>query len=129
MVRVFEKAPFYPSLTIVVTGDYNYGLGRAAQGEDSVRVRSTGIREAKARLSELLRDVKRGNAWIITERGIPVAKLVAVAAENLSLIERLRRLEEAGLLESAPRDARPVPPPLPLAKGLARRWLDEDRGV
>lgn len=94
-----------------------------------MRIRSAGIREVKARLSELLRDVKRGKAWVITDRGIPVAKLVPVAESGRSLAERVRRLEEMGTLEPAPRDVRSVPPPLALESGLAQRWLREDRGA
>lgn len=92
-----------------------------------MRPRKAGVREAKARLSRLIRDVQRGNEWMITERGKPVARLVPVTANRLSLDERARRLEESGLLEPLRRPPRPLPPPLPLAKGLAQRWLQEDR--
>ncbi len=90
--------------------------------------RSAGVREAKARLSELLSDVKLGREWIITERGKPVARLVPMPAEGLSLEARLRRLEDAGVLER--RDVEvPLPPPIPIEKGLAQRMLREDRDV
>jgi len=46
----------------------------------------------------------------------------------LPLAERVRRLEDAGLVEPARREARHLPPPLPLEGGLAQRWLREDRG-
>ncbi len=85
------------------------------------------MREAKARLSQLLRDVKRGREWTITERGKPVARLVAVDDEPLSLDERLRRMEEAGEIEPALESRQKFPPPLPLEFGLAQRWLQEDR--
>jgi len=90
--------------------------------------REIGVREAKARLSELLRDVKLGREWVVTERGRPVARLVSASASRGDLGERLKRLEEAGVIEraSAPQ---PLPPPLPLANELARRILDEDRGA
>jgi prevent-host-death family protein len=94
-----------------------------------MRVRSAGVREVKARLSELLRDVKSGGAWLVTERGRPVAKLVPVEVADASLAERVRRLEEDGALEPAPADVRRVPPPLRLEGGLAQRWLREDRGA
>jgi hypothetical protein len=54
--------------------------------------------------------------------------LVPIAAEERPLGHRIRRLVEAGVIEPEQRDARPVPPPLPLPKGLAQRWLREDRG-
>jgi prevent-host-death family protein len=90
--------------------------------------RQIGIREAKARLSELLRDVKLGREWVVTERGRPVARLVSASASRGDLGERLKRLEEAGVIERAS-SRRPLPPPLPLANELARRILDEDRGA
>ncbi|MDQ7843994.1 MAG: type II toxin-antitoxin system prevent-host-death family antitoxin [Armatimonadota bacterium] len=89
---------------------------------------SAGIREAKAHLSRLIREVRRGREWVITERGRPVARLIPVRAADLPLEERIRRLEEAGVLEPAPPgSSRPLPPPLPLPDGLAQRWLREDR--
>ncbi len=90
-------------------------------------VKTTGIREAKARLSKLLRDVQRGHEWIITERGKPIARLVPVHGSTLPLPERIRRLEDSGLIEPVRRQARELPPPLPLEEGLAQTWLQEDR--
>jgi len=89
--------------------------------------RSIGVRDAKAGLSRLLQDVQRGREWTITERGKPVARLVPIAPERLSLQERIQRLEEAGIVAPAPQSRLVVPPPLPLESGLASRMLDEDR--
>jgi prevent-host-death family protein len=89
--------------------------------------RTAGVREAKARLSQLLDDVRRGREWTITDRGEPIARLVPVAQESLPLDVRLRRLEQQGVLEPSSWRTLPVPPPLPLKKGLARKFLDEDR--
>jgi len=85
------------------------------------------VREAKARLSQLLRDVQRGQEWVITERGTPIARLLPIAGRSLSLADRVRRLEDAGLVEPLHREVRHLPPPLPV-KGLAQKWLQEDRG-
>jgi len=85
------------------------------------------VREAKARLSKLLRDVRRGQEWVITERGSPVARLLPISGRSLSLAERIRRLEDAGLVEPFHREVRNLPPPLPLKEGLAQKWLQEDR--
>jgi len=90
-------------------------------------VRRVGVREAKTRLSEILRDVARGDEWIITERGRPVAHLGPVAARQLTTSEAVRRLEARGLLAPRDREARPLPPPLPVEDGLVARWLREDR--
>lgn len=89
--------------------------------------RTSGVREAKARLSQLIRDVRRGGEWVITERGRPVARLIPVRADDLSVEERIRRLEESGLLEPIQRGSTPLPPPLPLKRNLAQQWLQEDR--
>jgi prevent-host-death family protein len=72
--------------------------------------RSIGIRELKARLSEYVRDVKRGATIIITEHGRRVARLVP---EAHSLDERLEILKDAGVVQwsgrrlGAPRPAVP----------------------
>jgi prevent-host-death family protein len=93
-----------------------------------VKTRRTGVREAKARLSQLLRDVQRGQEWVITERGSPVARLSPIAGSSLSLAERMRRLEDSGLVEPLHGEVRTLPPPLPVEEGLAQKWLQEDRG-
>jgi prevent-host-death family protein len=92
-----------------------------------VKTRRTGVREAKARLSKLLRDVQQGEEWVITEWGRPVARLIPVSGRNLPLPERIRRLEDSGLIDPVPRETQNLPPPLPLTKGLAQKWLQEDR--
>ena len=85
------------------------------------------MREAKARLSKLLQDVRRGKEWVITDRGKPVARLTGVSGDRLSLDDRIKRLEDLGLLEPRRIPAPELPSPLPLQKGLAQRWLQEDR--
>jgi len=93
-----------------------------------VKTKRTGVREAKARLSQLLRDVQRGQEWVITERGSPVARLSPIARRSLSLADRMRRLEDSGLVEPLHREVQNLPPPLPVKEGLAQKWLHEDRG-
>ena len=90
-------------------------------------MKMTGIREAKARLSKLLRDVKRGHEWVITERGKPIARLIPASGRTLPLSERIQRLEDSGLIEPARRGVRELPPPLPLKNSLAQEWLQQDR--
>ncbi|NLG68099.1 MAG: type II toxin-antitoxin system prevent-host-death family antitoxin [Firmicutes bacterium] len=61
----------------------------------------------KARLSELLRLVKRGETVLVTERGRPVAMLTPVTEHQpLGEDPRLRALVESGLV-------RPPQAPLP----------------
>ncbi len=52
-----------------------------------------GIRELKARLSECVREVKKGATIIVTEHGRRVARLVP---ETESLPERLASLKSSG---------------------------------
>ncbi len=93
--------------------------------EETARV--AGVRRAKAQFSALLRDASQGREWIISERGVPVARLAPLEPGSLALEERLRRLEAAGDLEPQRRDARPLPPPLPLDPGIAQQLLQRDR--
>ncbi|MGH7728157.1 MAG: type II toxin-antitoxin system Phd/YefM family antitoxin [Vulcanimicrobiaceae bacterium] len=86
-----------------------------------------GVRDAKAHLSELLRDAQQGREWTITERGRPIARIAPLGEPPASNEERLRRLEREGLIEARGAHVRPLPPPLPLGRGLAQRLLDEDR--
>lgn len=89
--------------------------------------RVVGVRDAKARLSQILKDVQRGGEWTITDHGRPVARLTPPTLGSLPLEERVRRLEDRGWLEPLDHDPQPLPPPLPLERGLAMQWLREDR--
>jgi len=94
-----------------------------------VRRISVGVREAKMNLSRLLKDVQQGSQVILTDRGLPVAKLVPVSPVELTLEARLRSLEQNGWVTPAPEGRRPLPPPIPVPDSLARRYLEEDRDV
>lgn len=56
-----------------------------------------GIREIKNRLSHFLRKVKRGETVIITERNVPIAKIIPIEGQKQGLKEILS-LQEAGLV-------------------------------
>ncbi len=95
-------------------------------------MKTIGIRELKARLSQVLRDVAAGEVFLVTDRGRVVAELRqpdagqwAVAPQERALV----RLAAEGHLRIAeqPR-AYYRPSPLRSAKGTARRLIDEDRG-
>lgn len=91
-------------------------------------IRSVGIREAKINLSKLLKEARRGAEIIITDRGTRIAKIVGIEEEALPLMDRVKNLEASGVLNPAPGQTRPLPPPLPLEAGIAQRFLQEDRG-
>ena len=87
-----------------------------------------GIRDAKMNLSKLLKMVQDGNEILLTDRGRPVGKIVPVPPRSLALAERLKGLEERGVIERRPgRRMNKLPPPLPLKKGLAQEILQRDR--
>lgn len=60
------------------------------------------LREANQNLSQLIKNVERGEEFIITRRGKPVARLVPVAAEHklspaqLAALERTRERMHRG---------------------------------
>jgi prevent-host-death family protein len=58
-----------------------------------------GIREARINLSKLIRDVRGGMEIIITDRGMPVARLIPAEGSSLSLEDRIKNYEYCGLIE------------------------------
>ena len=60
-------------------------------------MRTAGVREARQNLSALLDEVKKGREVVITERGRPVAKLVALGGADQA-DSRLERLIRAGVV-------------------------------
>lgn len=92
-------------------------------------VRKVGVREAKARLSQLLKDVEQGREWTITARGRPIARLVP-AAKSETVEEWVARLEKEGRLIPPPPGAHWPPRPLKVSRkvaNLAQKWLREGR--
>jgi prevent-host-death family protein len=87
-----------------------------------------GIRDAKINLSKLLKRVQEGNEILLTDRGRPVGKIVPVPNRSLKISERLKGLEDRGVIERRQRKRiNKVPPPLPLERGLAQKILQGDR--
>ena len=87
-----------------------------------------GIRDAKVNLSKLVKLVQDGNEVLLTDRGRPVGKIVPVLPETLTLSERLKRLEERGIIvHRHGKHMEKVPSPLPLEEGIAQKILQEDR--
>jgi prevent-host-death family protein len=85
------------------------------------------VYEAKARLSEALRNVKRRRRVFITERGVPVAEIIPCADDRPeALSDRILRLTKLGMIVSRkePFHAGPVS----VRPGAVARFLREDRG-
>ena len=103
-------------------------------------MKTTGIRDLKARLSEYLRQVAGGEVLLVTDRGRVVAEIRRPGTETgpLSPAEvRFRQAIESGLIRPSPlepeekrevvrRLLRTVPGPA-LPKGAAASLLDELR--
>ncbi len=60
----------------------------------------------------------------VGKSGVREAK--AAAGRDLSLRERIRRLEDSGLIEPVRGRVRRLPAPLPVEKELAQKWLQEE---
>jgi len=59
--------------------------------------RTAAVAELKAQLSRFLRRVKAGDEVLVTERGVPVARIVPVE-RGTEAVEGLRDLERQGLV-------------------------------
>lgn len=96
-------------------------------------MRTVGIRDLKARLSQYLRDVQRGETLLVTDRGRVVAEIRRPGASDWpseSPADRaLARMSAEGGLRLAERRVDPYPPsPIKSPAGTGRRLLDQDRG-
>ncbi|MDZ4673304.1 MAG: type II toxin-antitoxin system prevent-host-death family antitoxin [Gemmatimonadota bacterium] len=95
-------------------------------------MRTVGIRELKAHLSAVLREVQRGDVVLVTDRGRVVAELRAPGAPGLPPVGRgttgITRLARAGHLRVAEPSSTPYPrSPITSPPGLARMLLDAER--
>ena len=86
-----------------------------------------GLREAKAKLSEVVDSVRRGRTVLLTLHGRGVARIVPVRTDERPVAELLAELERAGLIGPAPRPGRLLRPLRIARRGLAQRYLSEDR--
>lgn len=95
-------------------------------------MRAVGIRELKAQLSQVLRDVQRGDVVLITDRGRVVAELRSPDTTRRAASpeeEALARLAASGELRLADERREPYPAsPLRSPPGTAKRLLDQERG-
>lgn len=77
-------------------------------------MREIGVRELKAQLSSVLRDVEKGERVRITSRGRPVAEIVPVAPEPS---EAMKKLIAEGRVTPA---SQPLPMSLPSPRDTGR---------
>jgi prevent-host-death family protein len=74
---------------------------------------SVGVRELKNQLSSYLDRVKAGEEITVTERGRPIARLTAIAAD----VDRRAALIEAGIIRPASVGRRRLPSRVKIAPG------------
>ena len=95
-------------------------------------MRAIGVRELKAHLSQVLRDVQAGEDVLITDRGRVIAELrrPGAASESANPVDRaLARLSASGALRLGEPQPDPYPTsPISLPDGTALALLDEVRG-
>lgn len=76
--------------------------------------RAISVRELKERLSHYLRLVREGETVVVTQRGVPVARLAPVGR---TLEQQLASLRDIGLIEWSGQKLQPSSPPIRLRKG------------
>lgn len=102
--------------------DYNGHIMRS--GQKMV----VGIRDAKARFSNLVSRVKNGATVEITDRGKKVAQIIPFPSEKLDLDQKLRLLEEKGLISLAKFRGSKKINPIVLPKNISlQKILQQDR--
>jgi prevent-host-death family protein len=97
-------------------------------------MRVVGVKQLKAKLSEYLRDVRRGEVFLVTDRDRVIAELRPAASDVLPPIddvaEMLEQLQQAGDVTAAPLPKEGWSWPgagLGLAPGTAAALLDAER--
>lgn len=87
------------------------------------------IRELKSRLSHYLRLTREGESVVITDRGVPIARIVPMGPAAQGLDQRLQAMREAGLAQwSGQKLARHRPAAKLKGRKTVAQLLVEDRG-
>ena len=80
--------------------------------------------EAKARFSEIIRQVREGKMVTVSYRGEPVAEIRAIEREPRTIEARVEELKRQGIIVSSGQPAAPLTA-LGRRRGALRRFLDE----
>ena len=85
------------------------------------------ISELKANLSRYVREVRRGGELEVLDRGVPVARLVAVGAGSEGFDQSRKRLIGSGVLRPGAGNARAIldEPPLVLPVRISDALLED----
>ena len=90
--------------------------------------KSVGIRDAKMHLSKYLKMVQQGAEVTITDRGRPVGKIIPIRTKQMSLKERIKRMEDRGQIEPVTDEGQvKIPPPIPVPDEIAQQILQQER--
>lgn len=94
-----------------------------------VLMKTASVTELKAQLSRYLRMVRRGSEVQILDRGVPIARLVAITAANSADSERLERLARAGIVRRGTGQLGWLldEPPIPAPQAKLVESLNDDR--
>ena len=84
--------------------------------------------DAKARLSEIVRKVREGQSVTITYRGKPVAEIRPIAPAPQTFDDRIRELEERGVIVRSPGRRGKLRPIARRPGALARFLRERDEG-
>ena len=80
--------------------------------------------EAKARFSEILRQVREGRTITVSYRGDPVAEIRPIGGSGTDVERHLRRLEDLGVIQGS-EQRRGSLGKVKRRAGALRRFLDE----
>ncbi len=83
--------------------------------------------EAKARFSEVLRQVRAGTTVTVTYRGEPVAEIRPIEPPPTTIEERLDELERSGVLVRSREPRAPLRPVAHIPGALERFLADRNR--
>jgi prevent-host-death family protein len=86
----------------------------------------TGIRDLKARLSSYVREIKKGNTVVITERGVDVARIIPVSQP---VEDRIDSLIRSGFADWNRKKLNPGKPAAKIRRGskTLAKMVSEDR--
>jgi prevent-host-death family protein len=85
-------------------------------------MKTVGIAALKARLSEYLREVRRGHTFTVVDRTTPVARIIPYASGATALSMRRPSVRSPALHQI------PLPPPLRIDTDIVALLLEERQG-